>query len=125
LMNRQFAEVQKQIKQSPALADVRLVTVTLDPAYDTPAVLKPYAGEAGADPKVWSFATGEPGEVKKFSAQFGIYYEPDAQDSAVVIHNLRTAVIDPDGRLVSIETGNSWTPAQLVAHLKAAPAPGH
>jgi protein SCO1/2 len=125
LMNRNFAEVQKQIKQAPQLADVRLVTVTLDPAYDTPAVLKPYAHDAGADPAVWSFLTGEPAEVKKFSDQFGLYSEADPRDSSVVIHNLRTAVIDPDGRLVTIEANNTWTPAQLVADLKAAPAPGH
>ena len=125
LINRNFVEVQKQIKQSPQLADVRLVTVTLDPAFDTPAVLKPYARDLGADPAMWSFLTGEPDAVKKFSGQFGIYYEGDTLDSSVVIHNLRTAVIDPDGRLVTIEANNTWTPAQLIADLKAVPAPGH
>jgi protein SCO1/2 len=123
-MNRNFAEVQKEIARSPQLADVRLVTMTLDPAFDTPAVLKPYSRSAGADPKVWSFVTGDPGEVKKFSGQFGIYYEPDTLDASVLVHNLRTAVIDPDGRLVKIES-STWTPAQLVADLKAAPAPRH
>jgi protein SCO1/2 len=125
LMNRNFAEVQKQVKQSPQFGDVRLVTMTLDPAFDTPAVLKPYARDTGADPAVWSFVTGDPGEVKKFAGQFGIYYEPDTLDTTVLIHNLRTAVIDPDGRLVKILPNNTWTPAQLVADLKAAPAPGH
>jgi protein SCO1/2 len=125
LMNRNFAEVQKQVKQSPQLADVRLVTMTLDPKYDTPAVLKPYAQSAGADPMVWSFVTGEPNDVKKFSGQFGLYYEPDAQEAGVVIHNLRTVVIDAEGRLVKIVSNNAWTPAQLVADLKAAPASRH
>ena len=37
-MDRHFAAVQKTIASTPALADVRLVTVTLDPAFDTPAV---------------------------------------------------------------------------------------
>jgi hypothetical protein len=39
------------------------------------------------------------------------------------VHNLRTAVIDPEGRLVTVTSGNMWTPAELVADLKAAPAP--
>jgi protein SCO1/2 len=125
LMNRNFAEVQKRIKQSPELADVRLVTMTMDPAYDTPAVMKSYAQGLAADPAVWSFATGEVSEVRKFSGQFGIFYEPDAQDASVLVHNLRTAIIDPDGRLVSILSDNTWTPAELVADLKKAPAPRH
>src|SRR6187551_2304902 len=63
LMDRHFAAVQKTLVSTPALADVRLVTMTLDPAYDTPAVLKPYAVGRGADPKIWSFLTGEPAEM--------------------------------------------------------------
>ena len=42
-----------------------------------------------------------------------------------ITHNLRTAVIDPEGRLVKVHSGNKWTPAELVADLKAAPAPAH
>jgi len=34
-------------------------------------------------------------------------------------------VIDPDGRIVTIRPGNMWTPADLIADLKAAPAPAH
>jgi cytochrome oxidase Cu insertion factor (SCO1/SenC/PrrC family) len=41
------------------------------------------------------------------------------------VHNLRTAVIAPDGRLVKAYSGNMWTPAELIADLKAAPAPAH
>ena len=125
LMYRKFSAVQKQIKETPELADVRLVTMTMDPEYDTPAVLKPYAQSVAADPAVWSFVTGEVSEVRKFSGQFGIFYEPDAQDASVLVHNLRTAIIDPEGRLVAIRSGNTWTTAQLVADLKKAPAPRH
>jgi len=125
LMDRNFAAVQAAIAKTPALSDVRLLTVTLDPAFDTPTVLKPHAQALNADTRVWSFMTGEPAEVARFSAAFGIDVEADQQHVYQIIHNLRTAVIDADGKVVKVQSGNSWTPAELVADLKAAPAPGH
>jgi protein SCO1 len=123
LMDRNFAAVQKTIASTPALADVRLITVTLDPAFDTPAVLKPYSRRRGADPAIWSFLTGKPEDVNTFGSQLGVYVEHNPQSAIDITHNLRTAVIDPDGRLVTMHTGNSWTPAELIADLTAAPAP--
>ena len=40
-----------------------------------------------------------------------------------VTHNLRTAVVGPDGRLFRLYRGNDWTPAALRADLQAAAAP--
>jgi protein SCO1/2 len=125
LMNRNFVAVQKALKANPALRDVRLMTMTLDPAYDTPAVLKPLAHTLEADPAMWSFVTGDPDEVNRFGLQFGVYTEKDPETPGQLIHNLRTAIIDAEGRLVKIETGNDWTPAELVASLEATPAPAH
>jgi protein SCO1 len=125
LMDRHFAAVQKTLASTPALADVRLITMTLDPAFDTPAILEPYAVRRGADPKVWSFLTGDPAEVNKFGSQLGIYVEHNPQSAIDITHNLRTVVIDPDGRLVKVHNGNSWTPSELVADLSAVPAPRH
>ena len=36
-----------------------------------------------------------------------------------------TAIVDAEGRMVKVHSGNDWTPAQLVADLKATPAPAH
>jgi protein SCO1/2 len=125
LMDKHFASVQKTIMSTPALADVRLLTVTLDPEFDRPAILKAYARRREADPAVWTFLTGEPAEVNRFATQFGLYVEHNPQNAIDITHNLRTAVIDPEGRLVTVHSGNSWTPAELVADLTAAPAPAH
>ncbi len=120
LMDKQFADVQEQIKQSPELADVRLVSVTLDPEFDTPAVLEAHAQALGADPSLWHFVTGDRDEVLAFAKRFGVIAEPGEPDT--LVHNLRTAVIDPQGRLVTAYSGNMWSPAELVADLKATPA---
>jgi protein SCO1/2 len=125
LMDRHFTAIQKEIKSTPALADVRLVTVTFDPEFDTPAVLKTHARRRQADPAVWSFLTGEPSVVSSFAEQFAIYTEENPQSPTEITHNLRTAVIDSSGRLVAVHSGNSWTPAELVADIKAAAAPAN
>ena len=123
LMDRNFKAVQDAIRQTPALSKAKLLSITLDPAYDTPAILKPYAARLEADPAIWSFLTGDVVEVAKFGEQFGLYIEHDKTSSINVIHNLRTAVIDPSGRVVSIHNGNRWTTSELLADLtKAASA---
>ena len=122
LMDRQFKEVQQIVSMTPELADVRLVTVTLDPEFDKPAVLAQHAKAIGADTRSWHFVTGERDEVLSFAKRFGVITEP-GDASAPVVHNLRTAVIDSEGRLVKAYSGSMWSPAELVADLKAAPAP--
>jgi protein SCO1/2 len=125
LMDKNFAAVQQLVKANPKLADVRLLTVTMDPTFDTPAILKLHAMDLGADPAVWTFGTGEPAEIKRFAEQFGIHYETDQTNKWQVIHNLRTAVVDPTGRVVKTESGNFWKPAELVADLEKTPPPAH
>ena len=121
LMDKRFADLQQAIKQSPELADVRLVSVTLDPEFDTPAVLDAHAQALGADPGLWHFVTGDRDDVLAFAKRFGVIAAPGEPNT--LVHNLRTAVIDPQGRLVTAYSGNMWSPAELVADIKATPAP--
>jgi protein SCO1/2 len=123
LMDRNFQQVQDAIKKTSELADVQLVSVTIDPDFDTPAVLKKHAQGLKADAKTWHFVTGNREDVAGFAKSFGVTV--DAPAGSPLVHNLRTAVIDPQGRLVKAYSGNMWTPAELVADLKAAPAPAH
>lgn len=125
LMDRHFAAIQKQLDGAQDLRDVRLVSVTLDPEFDTPAVLSGHAERLKADQNVWTFLTGKPADVAAFAQQFGIFTERDLGTGANLTHNLRTAVVGVDGRLASVHSGNDWTPADLVADLKATPAPAH
>ena len=125
LMDRNFAALQNEIKKTPDLADVRLVSVSFDPAYDTPAVLTTHAKDLKADPTVWHFVTARPEDMKGFAATFGVTAEPSDESPAVLTHNLSTAVIDVEGKLVKIRPGNMWTPADLIGDLKATSAPAH
>jgi protein SCO1 len=121
-MSNNFAEVAKELKASdPKLySGMRLVSVSIDPAYDRPEVLrkyaKSYAGEV--DPKLehWTFATGTPEQVKKIADYFGLSYE---QQSGQIIHSLRTAVIARDGKIAFLYEGNDWKPSDAVRDLKS------
>jgi protein SCO1/2 len=118
LMDRHFRTVQDEIKADSRLkGSAKLLSVSFDPDHDTPEVLSRHAARLGADPAVWSFLTGTPGELKTFAGQFGVSILPD-ETGAEIVHNLRTAVIDPAGRLVTILNGNQWTPPQLVEEMR-------
>ena len=123
LMDRNFAAVQKKLKEDPSLAaarkGVQLVSISFDPVTDTPPVLKKHAATLGADSKTWTFLTGDRDEVDKFAARFGVTVARATADARDITHNLRTAIIDPSGRLVKVYTGNEWTPDQLLADLKS------
>ena len=123
LMDRNFAAVQREIKRTPALSDARLISVSFDPEFDTPPVLKAHARRYEADPMIWSFVTGDRDEIERFAARLGVSIERDEQTPIDITHNLRTVIIDPQGRLVKVHTGNDWKPADIVADLKATPPP--
>jgi len=120
-MDRRFGEVQRHVAGDPTLRDrVRLLSITFDPEYDTPAVLAAHARKAGADPKVWSFLTGERADVTAFAARFGVSVMPGDAGTQEIVHNLRTSVVDAKGRLSVTFSGSDWTASALVDALRSA-----
>ncbi|MBI3402520.1 MAG: SCO family protein [Acidobacteria bacterium] len=118
LMDRHFAAIQKTLKSDPALGNVHLVTVSFDPATDTPAVLKRHAKTLDADFSHWTFLTGDRDDIDQFAARFGVSISRALNDARDITHNLRTAIINADGTLAKVYVGNDWTPEQVVADLK-------
>jgi protein SCO1/2 len=122
LMDRRFADVQRAVLEDQALhGRVRLLSVSFDPANDTPAAMAAHAAKVGADPSIWRFATAPAETVDRFAANFGVNVvrEPDG----TITHNLRTTVIAPGGRVLSVHDGGDWTAAQVVEDLRAALGP--
>jgi protein SCO1 len=123
LMDRHFLAVQRALESDRWLgARARLVSVSFDPDFDTPEVLTAHARRAGADPARWTFLTGTREHLDPFAARFGVTTIRDDASDWEIIHNLRTAVIDPQGRIVTIFSGNEWTPAELLRVMRAAGA---
>ncbi len=119
LMDRRFAEIQSLAAADPAVAGkLRLLSISFDPANDDAAALRAHAAKAGADPAVWRFATADEAVVDRLAATFGVNVIREADGT--ITHNLRTAVIDPHGRIVSIHDSNAWSAATLVDEIKTA-----
>ncbi len=118
MMDRHFVTLQEHMKTDAALKRVRLVTVSFDPTRDTPAVLRAHAKELGADLRTWTFLTGTPKDIDDFSGKFGVFVVRNPNDQRDITHNLRTAVIGPDGLIKKIYTGNEWTPDDILMDLK-------
>ncbi len=120
-MDRQFAAVQAAVSAGQVKGPVRLISVSFDPDHDSPAVLREHASRAGANPKIWTFVTAPRDRVDAFGARLGLDVIRDPKDPADITHNLRTAVIDPEGRLVTV-FGSDWTP-ELALRTLAPAAP--
>lgn len=124
LLDRRFAEIQAGAAADPALAGrVRLLSVSFDPASDTPDVLAAHATRLGAKPG-WAFATAPPPVVDRFAAQFGV--NVIRETDGTITHNLRTTIVGPDGRVAAVITGNTWTAREAldaVRRVLAPPAP--
>jgi protein SCO1 len=118
MMDRHFAAMQRPLKEDAALAKVHLVTVSFDPVSDTPPVLRAHAKKLGADLSRWTFLTGDRDEIDRFAARFGVAVSRALNDPRDITHNLRTAIVDANGKLVKVYTGNDWMPDQILADLR-------
>jgi protein SCO1/2 len=126
LMMKHFDAINRQVASRPDLGQrVYLVGVSVDPEYDTPAVLKAYgkAFVTGRDPfERLVLATGAPAEIRAMATYFGLTY---SQDNAQVQHTLSTAIIGVDGRVVALLPSNSWRPSDALGavetHLRQHP----
>lgn len=124
LMSDNFAAVDRQVQKEPELyQSTHLLSISLDPEYDTPAVLRSYgAAHTGryADEKFdhWELATGTNDQVKGLAQFFGLRYYHDTQSGQEqIIHALRTAIIAPDGKVFKVYRGNEWKPEEMVSDL--------
>ncbi len=121
MMSNNFAQIDQQLRKDPQLGGkAHLLSVTLDPEYDTPAVLRSYgAAHTGkySDEKfaTWEFAGGTKDEVKEIAQHFGLRY---FQDSDQILHGLRTVIIQPDGKVLKVYEGNEWKPDEVMQELK-------
>jgi protein SCO1/2 len=123
-MSTNFSDAANQLRDSDLKDKVRLLSISFDPARDTPEKLRQYGQgylgkDAPPDFTVWQLAVGSDKEVRAVADFFGLRYEVDPNDKAQFSHSLRTAVIAPDGKVTKIFPGNDWTPNDLLREMKA------
>jgi len=121
-MSNNFSEILKELHEQPGLdSDAQLLSLSIDPQYDTPAVLraygKRYVGDLDPDFRHWQFASGSEEQIQKAAAFFGLSFN---QSSGQIVHSLSTVLIGPDGKVRKVYLGNDWKPADVVADFSAA-----
>ena len=90
---------------------VSLLSITLDPQFDTPEVLAEYARRWQADPRSWKFLTGSDDQIQAVASEFGLVYWPE---EGLITHTAVTAIIDSEGKLAAILEGSRFTSQQLL-----------
>ena len=96
-LSRNFEEVQRKLSaMAHAPTNWHLVSVTFDPAHDTPEVLRAYATSYHYDPAHWSFLTGPSDKIAELARLCDVKFE---EDSGFFNHNFRTLIIDASNRL--------------------------
>jgi protein SCO1/2 len=99
-----MAELQ-HLAQARHVPELELISVTLDPAHDTPAVLKAYAEAHGIDSSNFHLLTGPDQAIRNLLVQFGVIAEPT---ESYLKHTLATVLIDRNGKIVYRADGSSW-----------------
>ncbi len=120
LMSDNFATIDRTLQQQPGLyGKTHLLSISIDPEYDTPKVLRSYGAahtERYQDETFshWEFASGSKDEVKGIAQYFGLRY---FEESDQIVHGLRAVIIAPDGKVAKVYRGNDWKPDEVVKEM--------
>lgn len=108
-LSANFARLQSRFRDRIG-KDLELLSITIDPQYDTAQVLLGYAKIWNAKPEGWRFLTGPETEIEVVARRFGMNYWPE---DGLITHTSQTGVIARDGKLAAQVDGSSFTPGQL------------
>ncbi|MDI3254420.1 MAG: SCO family protein [Bacillota bacterium] len=121
-MSRNFAEIDKALAKAPELyGKTHLLSVSFDPDYDTPKVLRSYGSAyTGNYTKEtfahWDFAAPSRNDLPAVLRYFDVGATPEKDRT--ITHSLSTLVIGPDGRVFKWYPTNDWTPDQILSDVK-------
>lgn len=113
-----MALVQQELKNRGHFktGKVHLLTITLDPARDTPEVLRGYMKLYDVEPASWTFLTGPPDKVARTIADWGMWARP--APNAQLDHPSRVFLVDDTGRIREIYHLGFLKPAWVVEDIE-------
>jgi protein SCO1/2 len=112
LMNRNFSAARNLVLAKPnAPTNWELISISFDPQYDTPQVLASYGDfYRNGNPAHWLFAAATARTLATVAPGLDLMI---VHQGTSISHNLRTVVLDPQGRISRQFDGNQWTPQDL------------
>ena len=120
-LSSQFARIHNELKKNPGdYSKTHLLTISFDPKYDTPAVLRKYGlayldGDASGFSH-WDFASTNPTDLRRLTQAFGLRYE---QEDNQISHNMSIVLIAPDGKVAKFWS-TDWTWTELMESMQKA-----
>jgi protein SCO1 len=125
-MSRNFADIDKALAADPVLYNqTHLLSISFDPAYDTPRVLRSYGGAytgryTNEKFTHWDFAAPSAKDLPALTQFFNVGVTPG--DSKTLTHSLSTVLIGKDGKIIDWYPTNDWKPADVLAAIKKSAA---
>ncbi len=104
----------QKLAAAAGVPNIEFVSITLDPAYDTPGVLREYADARGIDTGNFSFLTGPEPAIRDLLTQFGVIA---VFNGGILNHTLATLLIDEKGRISWRADGSEWEPKEFVGRM--------
>jgi cytochrome oxidase Cu insertion factor (SCO1/SenC/PrrC family) len=96
MISGRMSELQKPLEKS----DVHLVSFSVDPEKDTPAVLRGYAGQLQAEPGRWDFLTGPKSAIYRLSHDgFKLAVSDGSDAHGIPVHSTRMVLVDRHGQI--------------------------
>jgi protein SCO1 len=126
-VSHEFAAIDRQLLADPArYGKTHLLSISFDPAHDTPKVLRVYGFDCAAskDPAVfhhWEFTAIPQSELPEFADYFALTHKEEA---GLITHSLSTAVIAPNGKIFKWYHGAEWQAGDLLQDVEKAKATG-
>jgi protein SCO1/2 len=106
----------QEMTEAEGIKDFHQVSVTLDPAYDTPGVFTAYAMDKGIDTSTFHLLGGSVDVCNDLKKQMGVLSEPDEQE--IIRHTMSTALINPTGKIIYRIPGSMWSPEAFLKQIK-------
>lgn len=118
-LSKNFQAASQKLAALPhAPTNWHFLSVSFDPEFDSPAMLRAYGETYHYDPAHWSFLTGPRDKIAELAQQCGVTYEPDG---ATINHNFRTLIVDASGHMQNVFiTGGDLSDGIVAGILKAA-----
>ena len=123
ILSTKMKHLQDKIQQESA--PIKLVSITVDPRYDTPSILTEYAAQFGADDSIWKFLTGNDGDIQSTIEGFQQAVERMESDDDVpnILHSQRLVLVDAAGDVRGFYASDAegleqlWNDATLLVKL--------
>lgn len=118
-LSSQFARIHDELKKNTGDYDkTHLLTISFDPKYDNPAVLRKYGlayldGDASGFAH-WDFASTNPTDLAHLAQAFGLQYQ---EEDNQITHNMSIVLIAPDGTVAKLWS-TDWTWTELMQSMQ-------